>query len=82
MAKKPGLPLERHREIAKELIDIHQRLLGLLMEIDSTHAKASTVRAVALNAYESIGDLRSELDNLVCLMPDGGPEIYFPPKRT
>jgi hypothetical protein len=65
MPRKPGLSLERHREIGRELADISDGLVRLAVEIGNAYPRSSNVgRAVSNRTSRSIRPLCRDIDKL------------------
>lgn len=61
MPKKPGLTLERHKEIAAELKDINHRLQALAVEFGNAYPLAGETGAAhqwLTKAYKAVGAAR------------------------
>lgn len=78
--KKPGLPLERHQEIGRELQAMRNRLQTLTVELGNAYPrnKISKSERRADKAIAALDSMRSALDDIACAMPGGGPRVYYP----
>jgi hypothetical protein len=82
---KKGFSYDEHKAAGRELKQMRDRLVHLSVDLANTYGTSSKVARGSKKAYETLDDLRSELDNIVgrdC--PDRSDlelnHIYFPPK--
>lgn len=63
MPKKPGLSLERHYTLGKELFEMTEKLSDIRVELDTAYSEEVYIETV--KAHEALKQLRHLLDNLV-----------------
>jgi hypothetical protein len=85
--RKPGLSLERHKEIGKELKQMHNDISSLLVEVGNAYP-ISGKRGKALKHIQQISnsliEARSELENLLFqdFPDDATTKFYYGGKQS
>jgi hypothetical protein len=79
MARKSGLPADRHHEIGLELARMRDRLTSLTVEIMNAYPRGSQAHRLASCAEGPIDSLRAEMDRrYYAEHSDASGSAYYP----